>query len=457
VLENGRIKHHGKYTDLVAQGVDFAGAIDISRAKHGDEEIENGTKEEDIKEAQISVETKEKMKQSGKKLVKEEEREEGNVAGSAYFHYAKAGGYIVAASTFAVQGIGRGFELAGSFWLAHWAQKSFSAAEGGDPLTPKETNFYVGIYAIFGLLGVVGLTLRGVLIAVHRLRASTQLHDDLALRILRAPVAFFDVTPTGRILNRFAADMDKIDLELTQSLSQGISTIFNVIGSIAAMTAATKGTFLLPLIPLGYGYYKIQEWFRKTSTELQRLNSIANSPIFADFSQVLTGTSTVRAYGEEKRFFDQCKSSFDTMNASYMLVQLCGNWLSLRLDLLGGFMGVFVGGVALATYKYDFISAGWLGLALTYSIEVTQYLKFGVRMVATIEAQMNSVERVLYYTQNVATEGDEFTDRDPKPGEWPTQGAIQLSNASMRYRDGPLVLKNISLKIKAGEKGKIFL
>jgi ABC-type multidrug transport system fused ATPase/permease subunit len=248
--------------------------------------------------------------------------------------------------------------------------------------------------------------------------------------------------------------MDKIDLELTQSLSQGISTIFNVLGSIGAMTAATKGTFLLPLIPLGYGYYKIQQWFRKTSTELQRLNSIANSPIFADFSQVLTGTSTVRAYGEEKRFFDRCKASFDTMNASYMLVQLCGNWLSLRLDLLGGLMGAFVGGVALATYNYDFISAGWLGLALTYSIEVTQYLKFGVLMVATIEAQMNSVERVLYYSQNVATEGDEFTDRDPKSGEWPTQGAIQISNASMRYRDGPLVLKNISLKIKPGEKGK---
>jgi ATP-binding cassette subfamily C (CFTR/MRP) protein 1 len=454
VLENGRIKHHGKYTDLVAQGVDFAGAIDVSRAKHGDEHIQNGAKEEDIKEPLVSVETKEKMKQSGKKLVKEEEREEGSVAGSAYFHYAKAGGYLVALSTFVVQGIGRGFELAGSFWLAHWAQRSLSAAESGEPLTPGETNFYVGIYALYGLLGVVGLTLRGVLIAVHRLHASTQLHDDLAERILRAPVAFFDVTPTGRILNRFAADMDKIDLELTQSLSQGISTIFNVLGSIAAMTAATKGTFLLPLIPLGYGYYKIQQWFRKTSTELQRLNSIANSPIFADFSQVLTGTSTVRAYGEEKRFFDHCKASFDTMNASYMLVQLCGNWLSLRLDLLGGLMGAFVGGVALATYNFDFISAGWLGLALTYSIEVTQYLKFGVRMVATIEAQMNSVERVLYYSQNVATEGDEFTDRDPKPGEWPTQGAIQISNASMRYRDGPLVLKNISLKIKPGEKGK---
>ena len=113
---------------------------------------------------------------------------------------------------------------------------------------------------------------------MHRLKASQKLHDDLSDRVLRAPVAFFDVTPTGRILNRFAADMDKIDLELTQSISQGIATIFNVLGAIGAMVAATNGVFLGPLIPIGFAYHRIQKCFRKTSTELQRIISIANSP-----------------------------------------------------------------------------------------------------------------------------------------------------------------------------------
>jgi ABC-type multidrug transport system fused ATPase/permease subunit len=271
--------------------------------------------------------------------------------------------------------------------------------------------------------------------------------------VLRAPVAFFDVTPTGRILNRFAADMDKIDLELTQSLSQGVSTTFSVLGAVAAMIAATKGTFLVPLIPLSYVYFLVQKWFRKTSTELQRINSVANSPIFADFSQTLSGTSTIRAYGEESRFFDQCKSSFDTMNASYILVQLTNFWLGLRLDVLGGLMGAFIGGVAVATSSSGFIPAGWLGLALSYSIEVTSFLKFGVRMIATVEAQMNSVERVLFYTFNIESEAPDFIpESDPEPGTWPLKGEIELKNASLRYRDGPLVLKDISLKVKAGEK-----
>lgn len=455
VLEGGRIKHLGKYKELVTAGVDFAGAVDVTKAKTGVEteiaEEQNG--EEAREDEIITLEKKAALTKSGKKLVKEEEREEGNVDTAAYMRYARAGGMFWAISVFVVQGLGRASEVMAGFWLALWAKRSLEASLRGEPFTQAETNKYLGIYALFGLIGVLGLTGRALIIAKHRLRASKRLHDGLTESVLRAPVAFFDVTPTGRVLNRFAADMDKVDLELTQSLSQGISTIFNVLGAIGAMTAATKGTFLVPMVPLGYFYYLIQKWFRKTSTELQRITSIANSPIFADFSQTLSGTSTIRAYGEENRFFENCKASFDKMNASYILVQLASNWLGLRLDVLGGLMGAFVGGVAVATYSTGFIPAGWLGLALSYSIEVTNYLKLGVRMMATIEAQMNSVERILFYTDNIEAEAPEFIeDKDPDPGSWPTKGEVQISHASMRYRDGPLVLKDVSLKVKPGER-----
>jgi hypothetical protein len=46
--------------------------------------------------------------------------------------------------------------------------------------------------------------------------------------------------------------MDKIDLDLTQSIGQGMSTAFSVVGALGAIIAATKGTFLVPLIPIGY-------------------------------------------------------------------------------------------------------------------------------------------------------------------------------------------------------------
>ena len=457
VLERGTIKHQGTYKELIDAGVDFAGAVDAEKQQEsgvpGGAAEEESDENKDGKQSEDSDEKKAAMAKSGKKLTSTEEREEGNVAGSAYSRYAEAGGYGVALMAICVSGVGRTLEVLAPFWLAFWAEEAGEASDRGDPHSQGETYWYMSIYAVFGLAGVLCLTLRAIVIAVHRLRASRKLHDELTESVLRAPVAFFDVTPIGRVLNRFAADMDKLDLELTQSLSQGISTVFNVLGAIGAIIAATKGTLLAPLIPMGYIYYVIQKWFRKTSTELQRITSIANSPIFADFSQTISGTSTIRAYGSENRFFEKCKSSFDTMNASYILVQITNSWLGLRLDVLGGLLACMIAAVAVGTSSYDFIPAGWLGLALSFSIEVSTYLKHGVRMIATIEAQMNSVERILYYTDNITPEADEFVpDKDPKEGTWPSSGEIEFKNASMRYRDGPLVLKDLSLKVKGGER-----
>jgi len=243
--------------------------------------------------------------------------------------------------------------------------------------------------------------------------------------------------------------MDKIDLDLTQSIGQGMGTVFSVLGSVGAIIGATKGTFLVPLVPIGFFYYFIQKWFRKTSTELKRLTSISGSPIFADFSQVHSGTATILAYKQQSRFINQCKSSFDKFNASYNLDYLANLWLGLRLDLIGGIICAFIAGLALATISIGFIPAGWAGLALSFAIEITANLKMGVRMIATIEADMNSVERVLFYSNKIESESPEvIPDKDPDSTSWPTNGVIEFDNFSMRYRSGPLVLKQITFKTR---------
>ena len=43
-----------------------------------------------------------------------------------------------------------------------------------------------------------------VVISVGTLNAASVLHGTMLTRILRSPMAFFDTTPLGRILNRFS-------------------------------------------------------------------------------------------------------------------------------------------------------------------------------------------------------------------------------------------------------------
>lgn len=67
---------------------------------------------------------------------------------------------------------------------------------------------------------------------------------------------------------------------------------------------------------------------------------------------------------------------------------------------------------------------------------------------------MNAVERVLHYVE-LPDEGSISEKRSTEtiPQEWPTNGSVLFQDINFRYRDGlPLVLKNVSFEIKAGEK-----
>ena len=41
------------------------------------------------------------------------------------------------------------------------------------------------------------------------------------------------------------------------------------------------------------------------------------------------------------------------------------------------------------------MDAGYLALGLTYSFQITTFMKFAVKVLASGEAQMNSVERIM--------------------------------------------------------------
>jgi len=457
VLDEGIVKHVGSYEDLVAQGVDFAGATEFSKDEEEESDNVDSPIEDDLKGSEKAKATPKRKEDKVKdSLTTKEERATGGIETKAYLHYAKIGGYGSTLLIVMSQAIGRGFEIGSAFWLSYWAEES------QDEESSRSPGYYLDIYAIIAMSAVFMTALKSILLAVHRLRASTVLHGDLANSILSAPISFFDVTPIGRVLNRFSADMDKIDLELSSSLSQAVSTAFTVLGGFAAIIAATKGVFLLPLVPLVLVYWYLQDWFRRSSTELQRVVSITTSPIFVDFSETLNGITSIRAYGLQSAFFDTTIRNFNTNNVAYTTLQHSNNWLGLRLDILGGLISAFIGGLSVATKDSQFIPAGWLGLALSYSNELSQYLKHGVRMIAQVEAEMSSVERVVYYSTEIEAEAPFHRPTDPtssatavKSGlsdSWPSNGEIVMENASMRYRNGPLILKSLDLRIRSGKE-----
>lgn len=384
-----------------------------------------------------------------------EGRETGSVALAAYLYYFRAAGWVTVVAVIAAQVLGRVAELGSAFWVSYWAERvvTGAAAAAGETAT-----FYLNIYAAIGCAGVLMITVRACCSAECRVRASFLLHERLLRHVIRAPTAWFDDTPVGRVLNRFSGDIEKIDEQLPPTLTQLLGTMVSVIGAVVAIAVSSNGVLVIALVPLLIFYYSVQRWFRRSSTELQRIESLTRSPIYVSFDATLDGLASIRAYKQQTAFSRRNREALDANTVPFLLMSFASFWLSLRLDAIGAVLAFGVAAVAAA--GQGFVPAGWVGVGLSTALEMTTFLKHGVRMLAQAESQMNAVERVKEYSEDTPVE-DELVHSpktlrdDPSlinpPPAWPSEGRVTFENVRMRYglpgRQGPEVLKGLSFDI----------
>jgi len=128
-------------------------------------------------------------------------------------------------------------------------------------------------------------------------------------------------------------------------------------------------------------------------------------------------------------------------------------WLAVRLEFLGSIIILSAAGFAIISVSTGSgLSAGLVGLAMSYALQITQSLNWIVRQTVEVETNIVSVERVLEYAR-LPSEAPEVIHRNRPPIYWPEAGAVNFNNYSTRYREGlDLVLKGINLDIKPHEK-----
>jgi ATP-binding cassette, subfamily C (CFTR/MRP), member 1 len=212
---------------------------------------------------------------------------------------------------------------------------------------------------------------------------------------------------------------------------------------------------IILLIPIAIGYYWVTEYFRRSSREIQRLQSISASPIFSHFSETLNGVSTLRAFKLEKRFSSMILDKIDSNNQSQVLLLQINRWLSVRLAWIAVTVTVFTALSGVIGKALGISNPVIFGLAMTYAIPMVENLNWMVRCFTGTETNMTSVERLVQYQQIQREAARVRPAVDPRrgPDSWPRNGRIEFRDFQMKYRDDlPPVLKGINCTINAGEK-----
>jgi ABC-type multidrug transport system fused ATPase/permease subunit len=157
------------------------------------------------------------------------------------------------------------------------------------------------IYLYMSIAGALATLLYIALGYYASLQASRVLFLALLNRLIRAPARFFDVTPIGRILNRFTSDINTIDGALQNSARACLMGVLNFVASFLVILVEIP-TFAPGALFIAWLYIRLAPPYIQASRDLRRLESISLSPAFAGFDELLRGITHVRAFGMEQRY-----------------------------------------------------------------------------------------------------------------------------------------------------------
>ncbi|XP_027046092.1 multidrug resistance-associated protein 4-like isoform X2 [Pocillopora damicornis] len=345
------------------------------------------------------------------------------------------------------------------WWLSYWSntEESYFVAimlqtgnSTASAASEPDRGLLLGVYGGF-VIGLFLLCLFSTeLFYTLTVVASRNLYEKMLSSLLRAPMYFFDNNSIGRILNRFAKDIGMVDDLMPMILCDVLQTGLMCLGILGLVAVSNPATFVI-IVPVTIGFVYLRNYFMKSSREIKRIEGISRSPLFGHFSTTLLGLDTIRAYEVEETFTEQVNGYQDAHSRAWFCYLAGQTWLNFRLEMLTVLFLAFVAFVSAALKGTVDLSAGVVGLTLTYSIMLTSVFQPFIEGSAELENLMTSVERIVEYI-NLEAEAPAETVTKPKD-DWPSRGQIDFDDMSFRYhRSLPDVLHHITCTIKPSEK-----
>jgi len=410
---------------------------EIDDRKTRDQDDNNGIKEQKKKRGSVASEVKDENK---------EDINSGEVKWETYKSYIRAmGGWGIFSFILLTFCVTQGVMLWSVITMGGWAE-----------LPPKEQ----GSWDILGL--IIGQCCFAIILATFRaflsygifIKASKNLHDEMAKAVLRAKISFFDTNPIGRILNRFSADVGSNDDLLPQTLFDFSVIFFFVIG-VLCTTVVTLPFMLLVMPPLVYYFVVVRKIFVTSTRELKRLESVARSPIFAMMNESLSGIATIRANDAKNYFREKFEDVHDAHTRAFFSFIASSRWVGFRMDTLAFLMTALVCflSVLFQTRGWFDINPAILGLTISMLLQLCSAFQWCIRQSAEVVNQMVSVERVLGYGKLEPEAPLEFESDKNLDKSWPDKGSIEVRDVAVRYRPSlPLALDGASFTVPSGSR-----
>lgn len=273
-----------------------------------------------------------------------------------------------------------------------------------------------------------------------------QIRNDLFVALQKLPVKYFDGHPTGEVMSRFTNDIDNIDMMLNNSLTSIVSGVVSLLGTFVFMITTNVWLTLITVafIPL---LAKGGAIIGKRSSKYYAAQQAAIGAVNGYIEESVTGQKVIKVFNHEDEVIDEFELLNEDLRDKQFSAQFWGGVMGPimhNISMICYGVTIGVGAVLMFLAK---LTPGALTVFANYSKQFSMPINQLSMQVSTIFAALAGAERVF----GVIDEEPEKADL-PDASEDKIEGHVVLTDVTFGYVPDAVVLKNISLYAKPGQK-----
>jgi ATP-binding cassette subfamily B multidrug efflux pump len=289
--------------------------------------------------------------------------------------------------------------------------------------------------------------LQGWVMSGIAMKLTYNLRRDIAEKVNRLPLKYFDKKTHGEVLSHVTNDVDAIGSTLAQNLSQIVTSVVSIIGFLGmmlwiswAMTLVALVIMPIALVLVRFIINKSQKYFRKNQDYLGHVNG--------HIEEMFGGHNVMKAYNGEEKSIKQ----FDGLNNELYDAGWKSQFLSTAMMPVMtfisnlGYIGVAIMGGYLAVR--DVIQVGDIVAFTTYVRSFTQQITQTSNIANTLQLTVAAAERVFGFL----AEPEEITDPVDAVKLTKISGHVTFDKVHFGYDPEKIIINDFSAEIKPGQK-----
>lgn len=301
----------------------------------------------------------------------------------------------------------------------------------------------LGIYAISSLFNLV----QGFIMTGITQKTCYRLRKELAEKINRMPMKYFESRNVGEVLSRMTNDIDTLGNGLNQSITTLVTSITTIIGVIVMMltispimTGITMLILPISMFLLGVVMKKSQKFFRIQQKYLGNING--------QVEEAYGGHNVVKSFNKEEDVIRTFEKTNDILYESAWKSQFLGGMMMPIMMFVGniGYVAVVISGALLA--GKGVIMIGDIQAFINYVRNFTQPIQQIAQVTAMLQSMAAASERVFeFLEEDEEDRGEGFCL--PKED---IKGNVEFRNIKFGYNEDKIIINNFSINVEAGKQ-----